>query len=358
MMEKIFKKNEGRKPNFFQRLFKKRPKQNFIIEIENLLCDYEEDISKISADMIYNIESFYKIGETDFQDERERLYDVFLNKCLYDEYLSDTEKKNLNHLKSILHISDDYAKIRMETEAEKIYKNKVEAAISDSKLEESEMEELENIRDNLGVSERAGVNIYKATAKEKIQNFVDDILQKRRLSPEDEIKLNELQNNLNVKVEFMGDGIQKLKLFWQIENGEIPPIPCDINIQKSETLYYKTHITWYEERTRTTHVDYTGISTRFRICKGVYLRAGNIAPSRHTEEYMKEIDSGTVYFTNKRIIFMGSHGNKNIPLTKVLAYTAYNNGIQIEKDTGKSPFFETDDSELIGMYLSRLLAEV
>ena len=357
-MNEIFKKNDLLKPNFFQKLLKQNPKKNFILEIENLLSDNEENISMIPYEKIKEKELFYKVKSSDFRADRERLFDLFLNKCLYDEFLSDSEKKNIDYLQTVLHISEEYAKKRIKEETELIYKNKVEAVIADSKLKDNERADLEKMRINLDISNETGREIYSTKAQEKVQLFVNEIIQKRRMSPNDEEKLNNLIQDLNVNVTFTDNGLQKLKLFWQIESGELSPITCDINIQKSETLYYKTNITWYEERTRTTYVNYGGVSTRFRICKGVYLKTGSIAPSRHTEEYMKEIDSGTVYFTNKRIIFMGNHGNKNIPLTKVLSYTAYNNGIQIEKDTGKSPFFETDDSELMGMYLSRLIADL
>ena len=62
-------------------------------------------------------------------------------------------------------------------------------------------------------------------------------------------------------------------------------------MQKSENLYFSANIEWFEERTRTTTVSYGGISTKFKICKGVYLRGGSIAPMRNTEEYLKLIDN-------------------------------------------------------------------
>lgn len=357
-MERVFRKNDLIKPNIIQKIFKMKCKKNYIIELENLLSDNEDDISVIALEKVKDLELFYRVKDEDFRLEKERLLDDFINKCLYDEYLSDLEKKNIARLQLILHISDDYVQRRMREETERIYKNKVDAVIADSKLDDSERVDLEKMRNNLGVSDEVGRTIYSDKAYEKIQTFVNEIIQKRRMSPDDEEKLNKLEKDLNVSVTFSDNGLEKLKLFWQIESGEITPISCDIKIQKSERLYYKTNINWYEERTRTTSVNYAGVSTRVKICKGVYLKVGSIAPSRHTEEYMKKIDSGIVYFTNKRIIFMGEHGNKNIPLTKVLSYTAYNNGIQVEKDTGKSPFFNTDDSELMGMYLSRLMNDL
>ena len=64
---------------------------------------------------------------------------------------------------------------------------------------------------------------------------------------------------------------------------------------------------------------------------------GSISPSRITSEELTVIDSGTVYVTNKRLIFMGDRKNTNIKLDKILALTPYSDGVGIEKDAGKSP---------------------
>ena len=177
------------------------------------------------------------------------------------------------------------------------------------------------------------------------------------MSPAEEKQLNEMVKGLNVVVSYNNDGLFKLRKFWEIENGTLQPINSPINIQKTEQLYYSAKIEWYEERTKTTYVSYNGITTNFRITKGISLRSGMIAPERHTEEYMKLIDTGDVYFTNKRIIFVGEHGNKIIPFSKILYITPYSDGLEIGKDTGKKPFFKFHDVETMGIYLARLLKD-
>lgn len=354
MSKENYKTQELIKPTFFN----KHLKENFLIELENLLNKNESNLLAITNNQISELKKKYKIKDTEFKEERENLFDVYLNQCLNDEVLTNKEKEELAHLENLLNISEEYVKARIKKETEIIYRRKVQAVISDAKIDDTEKKELEAMQTNLNIDDSVESNIRGEEIKNKIQSFVDSLIEKRRVSPDDEIKLNQLAKDMDVKLTFEDNGLEKLKLFWEIENKELPSIPCDINIQKSESLYYKTNIRWYEERSRTTYSNYGGVSTRIKICKGVYLHGGSIAPSRHTEEYMKLIDSGEVYITNKRIIFMGNHGNKTINLTKVLSYTAYNNGIQIDKDTGKSPFFECDDPELLGMYLSRVLADL
>ena len=48
---------------------------------------------------------------------------------------------------------------------------------------------------------------------------------------------------------------------------------------------------------------------------------------------------------------------KQIPYSKILAFTPFADGIEIDKDTGKKPFFKYEDSELMGIYLARLLKD-
>lgn len=97
---------------------------------------------------------------------------------------------------------------------------------------------------------------------------------------------------------------------------------------------------------------------RIRIMKGVYWRAGSIAPQRISEDEWRVIDEGTIYLTNKRIIFMGNNGNKTITLGKILGFEPYSNGIDIQKDSGKSPFLEfSTNIDIFSMILARVLNE-
>ncbi len=353
----VYEKKSLVEQNFFQKLFKKEPKQNFIIELENVLCDYEDKLLSLDSDVINSLKEKYKISSKEYKYEREFLLERFISHCLWDEKLSEEEKKQLSYLAKLLDISDEYLNNKITEEGKIIYKKKVQLIISDDKIEDSEYEELDTLEKDFNISENDSTEIFSNEVSSKIQTYVDSLLEKRRISPDEEKKLNEMISNMHVTVNFSGDGISKYRKYWDIENAELKPIEAPINLQKNENLYFTANIEWYEERTRTTTVSYGGVSTKFRICKGVYLRGGSIAPTRNTEEYLKFIDNGSVYLTNKRIIFMGQHGNKLIPYSKILAFTPFSDGIEIDKDTGKKPFFKIDDSELMGIYLARLLKD-
>src|SRR5439155_15276805 len=92
------------------------------------------------------------------------------------------------------------------------------------------------------------------------------------------------------------------------------PIDVPINLQRGEICFHVLRVEHKELRTVTKRVNYAGYSTSIKVAKGVYLRSGSYVPQRVTNEEMVQIDSGILYFTNKRLIFDGA--KKNLTLTK------------------------------------------
>ncbi len=353
----VYEKKELISQSFFQKLFKTLPKQNFLVELENLLFSNEENILLLNSDEVNQLKEKYKIKPKDFKYERELLLNRFITHCLWDERLSNEEKKQLSYLTKLLDLTEEYLNTRISEEGKLIFKKKVQLVISDDKIEDSEKAELDAIEKEFNISESDTNEILSKEVGSKIQNYVNTLLEKRRISPDEEKKLNEMISGMHVNAEITGNGISTFRKYWDIENADLVPIESPINLQKSENLFYSTNISWYEERSRTTTISYGGLSTKFKICKGVYLRGGIMAPMRNTEDYLKFIDNGEVYFTNKRVIFVGQHGNKQIPYSKILSFTPFADGIEIDKDSGKKPFFECNDPELMTIYFSRLLKD-
>ncbi|MFN3385343.1 MAG: hypothetical protein ACK42Y_02010 [Candidatus Thermochlorobacter sp.] len=97
---------------------------------------------------------------------------------------------------------------------------------------------------------------------------------------------------------------------------------------------------------------------RIRIAKGIYYRVGTVAPQRITSKELTYIDSGKLYLTNKRVIFMGAIRNFTIRMERILAFTPYSDGIKIEKDSGRNPTLKIDKNvDICCLMFSRLLRE-
>lgn len=359
----IFKFKSLKEPTFFQKILGKVPPENALIEINNLLFKYQPDVDKISVDNIISIANKYKINfNKKFRDSRIELFNSYLKYCLMDEKLEDSEIIQLSHLKDILMLNEKDIEEQITIEAERIYEKHVKQSVSDGKLEYFEKENLEKLKKDLLISDEVADEIYGKNAKDILQKFIDGAVSDERLSPEEEIQIDEVSKSLGINLSMDEKSkavLERYKLYWQIENDELPTIASDINIQKSEKLHFLTYVKWHEQRTVTKRINYGGPTTRIKIAKGIYYRAGSLGVQRVSEDVWQTIDSGQIYLTNKRLIFMGGKGNKTIGLNKILDIKPYTNGVDIQKETGKSPFLEFDDNvDLFSMILLRLMNDL
>jgi hypothetical protein len=90
--------------------------------------------------------------------------------------------------------------------------------------------------------------------------------------------------------------------------------------------------------------------------KGLYYRAGSYDVRRITQEEMRQISSGTLYITSKRILLHGQPKNASIRFSSVISFVPYSDGIEIEKTSGRNPIFRIDDGEYGSVLLGALLA--
>lgn len=360
-MEKLFTTQNLKTANLFQRVFKKEPKENAFIEVINLLAT--KPIKEIKLDDIEEIEARYKVNlHTKFLDQLKGLYERYLKKCFEDEVLTDNEVEELNHIRNILVLKDNDISGLHDKLGGDIYRRKYDEAISKGTLEKSKEEFLDKLRENLRLPEQIANKISSESRNKFMDIQMGKIIEDGKVSPDEWEELNAIAKNLNVQInidEASKAQLEKMKLYWFIENGDLPIKQVDINIQKSEQCYYSTSVDWLETRTVTQRINYGGPSYRVKIMKGVYYRAGSAKVQRITSEQLQLIDSGTVYITNKRIIFVGSKKNSNIQLSKVLSVTPYSDGVGIEKDSGKSPILRvSNNADILAMTIGRMINDL
>lgn len=349
-MDKIFVEKELLPNSFFQRIFRTENKYNALIEINNLLA--KSYLTQINPTDIQSISDKYKVNiKNKFQTELLDFYSLFLDNCLKDNNLSENKMTELRHLENILNLDEIKVRRIFEEKTVEKYKLEVDEIVESKKLDQ---DQLKIIQDNLKITEETGAKIYKEIVGRYINDFVQNIISEQRYSLEKEKELEDLKKSLSLNLNFDNNTkelLDKYRVFWQIDNGDLPIETCSISLQSKEICHFIADIQWYEQRKVTQRVNYGGVTGRLKIAKGIYLRAGSISPQRITEDVWKLIDNGKLFITNKRIIFMGGLGNKTINLNKILDFNVYSNGIEISKDTGKNPFlgFEknTDTCSLI-----------
>jgi hypothetical protein len=341
-------------PNFYQRLFHTLPKENAIIELNNLIAS--KAINEISEEQISSIAEKYKINfRKKFLEQLIDIYRSALIQCLSDNLIDLHDAAYLNRLRSLLSLTESDVEESHNIETAKIYEYYYQLAISDGKIDDQESEILDKLSESIKLSTTMQEEISNRCRSQFMKEEFSKITVDKKISPDEWSHLELIAKNLNVTIN-SDESVDKLKLYWQIENGELPIKEVEINLQKGEKCYYSSYAEWYENRSITKRINYSGPTTRIKIIKGVYYRAGSVNVQRVTHEELQKIDYGKVFLTNKRLIFLGNKKNTNIQLSKILSLNPYSDGVGIEKDSGKSPIIKVDDNaDILTMTISRLI---
>jgi hypothetical protein len=360
-MNTIYKFKELVEPSVFQRIFKKFPVENAIIEINNLLA--EHPLKEIKIEEIEAISEKYKVDlHSEFDEKLKELYSIYLKECLSDNSISEQELNELNYLKTLLHLQDYEVELLHNKLAGEIYEHNYNDVIIDGKIYDSEKEFLQRLKENLRLSTIVEEKITNESRQTFLQKQFNKIVADGRISPDEWEELTITAKNLDDTInldEKTKEKVEKFKLYWLIEHGELPIKEVSIYLQQNEQCYFVSGADWLEHRTVTKRYNYSGPTARIRIMKGVYYRFGSVGIQRSTSEELQLIDSGRIFVTNKRIIFLGNKKSTNIPLNKILSINPYSDGVGIEKSSGRSPIITVStDADLLVMILSRVINDL
>jgi hypothetical protein len=361
MSQTIFQNVPLVNPSFFQKLFKQQPPENAVIELNNLLASHP--VKEISKQQIYEMEQRYQITlEQEFKLNLEEFYAVYLNFCLADKSFDNEDVENLNHLKSILSLDENTIEKLHHKVGEIVYRKYFEKSIANGRLAKKEEDFLEKLEKDLKLSKLLVDKIASETAGNHIRNYVENLIKNQNLSPDEEKEIENIVTSLNVNLEDqlneqMKRQLKQLKLYWVLENLPLPTIEPDIVIQKSEYCYFKIHsVNWYELRSVRQKPSY--YNSNSRILKDFYLKQNSYKAMNHSGNYLKYIDRGSIYLTNKRIVFIGSTKNLNVRFEKILELTPKSDGIEIDKETGKAAVIQLPDNvDAFCLILERLIRE-
>lgn len=116
-----------------------------------------------------------------------------------------------------------------------------------------------------------------------------------------------------------------------------------LNIHSDEVIheYAAKGVDWFEEKTITTSISYGGY--RFNSGgQGMNYTMGSLNVMKNTRNYFAHIDRGSLYVTNKRVIFVGKEKgqNRTIDLDDILEFSLFRDGILLGKANGKKPLVE------------------
>jgi hypothetical protein len=342
-------------PSGLGRLFGRRATENAYRKLHNLVAT--TPIRDVSPETIEEILREYRIELQEARPRLRELYTMVLAAFARDDVVTDGELEDLRRLRDLFGLgAGDVAMAGVP-----VYRDALDRAAADQRVTEEERQRLAALVERLRLPDR----IVQETQREVLGAIYERVLAQvgadRRLSPEEEGQLQALASDLGLSVTAAGATsvlLDRFRLLWRIENGELPDVDAPIRLAKGERCHAALPSSHHEFRTVTDAVGYTGPTARIRLAKGVYWRFGAIKVAPIRRDVLKELDTGTLYVTNRRLLFDGTKRNRAFPYAKIINVKLYQDGLQIERDTGKDQYFQfTGDAELLGAILNGAMRE-
>lgn len=281
-----------------------------------------------------------------------------------DGALSREETDYLKTLRAVLALTTSDLQQAREKAVAQHYSGVLDAAVADGTVSPEELHGLQLLQEALDIPPELHQQLYKQSAVKLMQAVLNKAVEDRRLSPEEDTFLLLLSEHLGVEVRrsaSTASQLEKFSLLWYIENIGAPTLDeCPIALQKNEFWHFSAPVQWYELRTRTVRINYHGPVASIRIARGLRYRFGSITPQRITRDELTLVDTGTVYLTNKRVIFNGEKKNTSIRYSAMIGIEVFSDALKLEKANGRSPLLVTsnpDALEIMACLVSTLLRE-
>lgn len=170
------------------------------------------------------------------------------------------------------------------------------------------------------------------------KNFIKNgIIQQHDLQKVEEY-VNKLGLSLiNLPASLQGSAVEELgqaSILSDLQSGRTPRynIQAPIILSKGENALWCYHdVTMYQEKIRREYVGRTsGFS--YRIVKGVTYRTGGFKGHPVETSYMENMGLGSLYITDKNIIFMGQTRSIKVPYSRIIGINPYSDGMEIQRD--------------------------
>jgi len=362
MEHNVYNKQDLKKSTFLQKVLGQRMKENALIEVNNLLAEHA--LNQITLEQVYAIADKYGVNfKTDYTQELCGFYKNYLNSCLSDKVLSETELGDLHELKRIFQMNDKQVEEIHRELAGKIYKVEVDKVILDGELDEAERAFIEKLQNDLKLPNEVAHKIYLTSGQELIRNFMNNVISDAQLTPDEDRELHAIAKNLHAELKFddaTKNDLDKYRLYWQIENNEMPQLQVDINIPRTEKCYFiAKNAHWFEQTAETPSKVNSNSSLSLKIAKGLYWRGSSTDNKTLDKVQWQNTDVGILYLTNKRVLFKGSKGDKIVLLNRIIDFVVFSNGIEIEKGEGKNPFMQFQGNiDIFAMLLGKAISQL
>ncbi len=349
---------ELNRASFMEKLLRQEPRENAFVEINNLLACVP--ILEVDRETIENCLSRYEITHEKARSRLLNFYSIILKFFIGDLTISNRQLQELNHLQSIFNLDDAEISSIHQAITQPIYKRYVINAVSDGILTDEQKNTLNELSERLRIPKSLAKQVYVGEAGRYLESVLKNSLEDGMLSDGEENELRRIAKNLQVELKFTENAEQNLRHFkylWQLHIGNLPKIPVDIYLEKEEFCPAFIKATFYEISNVHHPLKYSG----YQDLRGNYGRgfhSGRIPINEIGGKAMRLLDRGTLYFTNKRLLFNGTNGTREFHLLNLIGGSFYKNGMLVEQKRGRDHFFEfSGDSEALRLIFNSLMTK-
>lgn len=267
-------------------------------------------------------------------------------KCI-DEYTDQSRwpfhSHQLDLVKDYIYkIGVPYQSINMNGSLDKLSQKMVRGFLAEYFTGQKPLQRVMQIRQQitsvLPLSNDQLTDTYLFMLNQASENYMKD----RLLTDDEEQRIDEYINSLglsttNLPAAYQGSEISRLgqmKMLKQLQQGVMPQtnIQAPIILGKGEAvLWCYDGVTMWQEKVKREFVGgHSGFS--FRIIKGVNYRVGNFKGHPVEHSYMDDAGTGSLYITNKHIIFHSTEKSTKIPYKKIIGLNPYQDGMGLQCD--------------------------
>ncbi len=361
MSQSPFVVQELPRAGFLSRLTGRPNREAAFVELRNMLA--RTPWHDVSPSDVATLLARYNLQTTDAREELTAIFSQAATFIAADGRTTDQERAGLLRLQTAFDFTEDHARAAFNEAARDLYRQTLVSALADGAVSADERATLDRIATDLQLSREDGARLYAEEALRAVQMFFDHVTGDKRFSPDEEQRLEQIGAALGITITHDAKTqavLERYRAFGRIEAGQIPEVATAVLLQRGEVCHVHVPAIVHKEiRTVTKRINYSGPTASIKIMKGVRYRVGSIAPQRVTQDVLTEVDAGAFYLTNKKILIQGARKNTSVPLGKVVHFTVYTDGLQIQKETGKDIYLTGQaDWEIAGACLDAAARKV
>jgi hypothetical protein len=280
---------------------------------------------------LQSIESKYGIQFSAYALNLEEFYAVYWNAYIKAGASDPELEAETDYLSQLLKLKDETVRMLRNGVGEASFREETVSRLKKKRITDADKEQLQSLGLKLRLSEAVTVKIVDEEKTKVIDVFLALVKKKNRCTPEEGLEADAIMASFELspsKTAQVRAQLAPLKYYWELEHLPLRAVNHSGNLQKSEICFLEIkQVKWLETRS-----------------------AGR------GYQQLEQVNYGTLFLTNKRLVFEGNAKNSVIPFDRIRGIAVQSNGVNIQKDKGKDPVLVLPGDKLVfELIMKRLL---